>query len=396
MSPLKRIMSTNTPLHLPNLAIEGFRGIDHLMISRLGQVTLIAGKNSVGKTTVLEAVQIYAARGHFPVLYDLLMGREEVFTSTDEDGDDISEPNWAALFHGRVASDLVRISIGSETIGSPLTIEATVTDTNSLSDQQSSFMERFYPDALTHDTLYTLKHTFQGKERLIPVVFRHDEAGATRSIVHYPSRYVPRRIRRGIPGDEPPPGIKCALFGPGLLSNHEIARFWDRVALTDDENRALQALRLIFGDDTERVAVIGDEPRRGSYGRRVVVKLRSHDRPVPLKSLGDGALRLFGAALALANSRGGFLLIDEAENGIHHSVQRDYWRMILQSAHENNVQVLATTHSWDCIRGFAQAAIEEEAEGVAVRLERDEEGLRAVEYSEEDLHIAAEQGIEVR
>ena len=50
---------------------------------------------------------------------------------------------------------------------------------------------------------------------------------------------------------------------------------------------------------------------------------------MPLRSLGDGAVRLFGVALALANSQGGFLLIDEAENGIHYSLQRDFWRMVL-------------------------------------------------------------------
>ena len=64
-----------------------------------------------------------------------------------------------------------------------------------------------------------------------------------------------------------------------------------------------------------------------------------------LRSLGDGAVRLFGVALALANSQGGFLLIDEAENGIHHTIQRDFWRMVLLTAQENNVQVFATTHS---------------------------------------------------
>ena len=112
-------------------------------------------------------------------------------------------------------------------------------------------------------------------------------------------------------------------MGPGLLSNNEVARFWDAVALTDDENQAVQALRLILGSEVDRVAVIGDDgPRYRGYGRRVVVKLRDQARPVPLKSLGDGALRLFGVALALANSRDGFLVIDEAENGIHHSLQR--------------------------------------------------------------------------
>ncbi|MDE2841210.1 MAG: AAA family ATPase [Chloroflexota bacterium] len=106
---------------------------------------------------------------------------------------------------------------------------------------------------------------------------------------------------------------------------------------------------------------------------------------------------MFGVALALANSQGGFLLIDEAENGIHHTIQRDFWRMALLTAQANNVQVFATTHSWDCVAGFAQAAVAAEGvEGALVRLDSDGEGIRAVEYSEEDLQVAAEQGIEVR
>ena len=55
------------------------------------------------------------------------------------------------------------------------------------------------------------------------------------------------------------------------------------------------------------------------------------------------------------------------------------------------------THSWDCVRGFAQAAVEnEKVKGVLVRLEKEDDGLRAVRYSERRLKIAAEQRIEVR
>ena len=37
-----------------------------------------------------------------------------------------------------------------------------------------------------------------------------------------------------------------------VLSNEEIVRFWNAIALTDDEDRAMQALRLILGSDLER------------------------------------------------------------------------------------------------------------------------------------------------
>ena len=187
-------------------------------------------------------------------------------------------------------------------------------------------------------------------------------------------------------------------MGPGLLSDEDFMRYWSAVALTDDEEQAMDALRLIFGTDLERVAVVrNDEPTGKEFVQRVVAKLRGQSRPVPLQSLGDGALHLAGVVLALSNSRDGFLLIDEAENGIHHSVQGDLWRMVLKAAEANNVQVIATTHSFDCVRGFAQAMIEcEGIEGALVRLERQDGHLRAVEYSERNLKAAAKSHIEVR
>lgn len=50
-------------LHLPDLSISGFRGIEQLSIGRLGRVTLLAGRNGVGKTTVLDAVRVPCGAG---------------------------------------------------------------------------------------------------------------------------------------------------------------------------------------------------------------------------------------------------------------------------------------------------------------------------------------------
>ena len=48
-------------LPLPSLSISGFRGFENLSIPQLGRVTLLTGLNGVGKTTVLDAIRIYAA-----------------------------------------------------------------------------------------------------------------------------------------------------------------------------------------------------------------------------------------------------------------------------------------------------------------------------------------------
>ena len=80
--------NSDTGLLLPDLSIENFRGIRKLSIPRLGRVTLFAGRNGVGKTTVLDAIRVYAARGRHQVLAHVLDIRDEITTPKDpsEDG----------------------------------------------------------------------------------------------------------------------------------------------------------------------------------------------------------------------------------------------------------------------------------------------------------------------
>lgn len=376
-------MTAGRELHLPDLEIKGFRGIDELAIPRLGRVNLITGPNAVGKTTVLDAVRIYASRSDRRVLSDLLNVREELFAATDEEGVLWRELDWSALFHGRQISAGTPIEVRSG--ADQLTVEEHYASREEVL-RSSQFDIAFGGSDLAR----VLKVTFRGQQWMLPLLFETD-ADLT-------GRPGWRRLRRLRPDDAFPSKLTCELLGPGALTNAQLARFWDEVALSDHEDRVIRALSLVLGDNVDRVTMIGDNgsTRRGG-GRRVVVKLRGLRQRVPLKSLGDGALRMFGMALALSNSRNGLLLVDEAENGIHYSVQRDFWHMILRTAVENDVQVLATTHSWDCVKGFAQAAeANEDVEGVLVRLERVGESIRVVRYPEEEVKVAAEQGIEVR
>ena len=370
----------NNSLHLPDLVIKGFRGIKSLSLPRLGRVTLLAGKNSVGKTTILEAVAVFAARRDCnKILSGILKKREELSGVQDENGDVFPVPNLEALFHGWDATKNASIVIGPSQQVDQLKIQkASQTD---LTNEQLE-LEGFQSESHHYSDMQWINIVFQGKKNIFPWTNPKN-----------------RRLGRGgwsfVTELNLPEKIKCENLGPGLLDNYEIAQFWDKIALTSEEEQTVNALKLIFGNQVERIAITAEELKQ--HGRRVIVKLKERSHPVPLKSLGDGAVRLFSVALALVNSRDGILLIDEAENGIHHSVQPDFWRMVLRMARENNTQVLATTHSWDCVRGFAFAATDDEvAEGILFRLERDDEDVWAVFYSEDELKVAAEQGIEVR
>ena len=373
-------------LHLPDLSIRNFRGIEELTIARLGRVTLLGGRNGVGKTTVLEAVRVHAARGRPGVLSELLARHEELAPALDADLDPVDSPHYAALFNGRSLTRGRPIKIGPKSGEDELRIE--VSGPRDWTKAQREVLARLSRAG----NVQAIKVVFRKKVRLLPwVTFVRD-----RGVNHLRHAYG-EGFQHGLVDEGEWPVIECESLGPGLPSNRKLATFWDSVALTDREDLSLKALRLT-SDAIERVAAVGeDEVRYSTIGRRIVVRLRDHAAPVPLRSLGEGITRLFAVGLALANSSDGFLLVDEAENGIHYSVQQEFWRMVLLAAHQHNVQVLATTHSSDCVTGFARAAAElDEVEGAYVRLDRQGDQVRAVEYTERELLTVAKQGIEAR
>ena len=351
-------------LHLPSLVIKNFRGIDELTIPRLGRVTLLAGKNGVGKTTVLDAVRVWADRGWTCVFDAVLEQRGDSFVSIQDTQKRIVVDR-TALFTNRPDSPEASLSLATAEGDNAFQIRQ-IASTVQLAGAYSS----------RADMLENLHFEMRfGKD----------------------SRWDTKRSEL-YHGNSPPDAVVCNTLGPNSPTDETVERYWSELALTPGEDRALDALNLITTAEVERVAALASPSTSETIQpRRVMAKVKGVDYQVPLRTLGDGAMRTYAVALALAKSSGGFLLIDEAENGIHHSVQAKFWNMVLQTAHSNNVQVIATTHSWDCVTGFAQATNElQDAEGLLVRIQRVPIGLRAITYDESRLENIAKHGIEVR
>jgi predicted ATPase len=178
----------------------------------------------------------------------------------------------------------------------------------------------------------------------------------------------------------------------------ELVALWDKVALTPNESLVLRALQFLE-PNIERVAAQASSARYYPTSNRggFIVKLRGREQPIPIGSMGDGMWRMLAMAIAITQCKGGVLLVDEIDTGLHYTVMSDMWRLIFSAAKELDVQVFATSHSYDCIQSLAAVCVTEGVAGNHVTLQRIEAGkATSVPYSEGEITIAAERDVEVR
>lgn len=372
-------------LHIPNLTIKNFRGIDHLEIPRFGRVTLLVGKNGIGKTTVLDAIRIYASRGDYSTFHRLLVGRNELRRVGLDGGRGISPLAWHSLFNIGSAIPQAEVSVDGVNGNDPLWIEQV--GPGGVEDRAQ----------WSNASREALQIRFRNGQREIPYVVE-GEAGhqlvppqAGQAVFHTEGYRI-----ANLNWDET--ALPCESLGPDLMENRDIARLWDNIALSPAEDATIEALQTALQIGIDRIALVSDDQSsRDGVGRYIIVRQKSADAPVPLRSLGDGATRLFGIALAISASSEGLILIDEIENGMHYSILKSFWALLFRLAREYQVQIIATTHSWDCVRWFASVATDDVAcEAFLYRLDREVGTLRAVQYREEKLMAAAKHRIEVR
>ncbi len=118
---------------------------------------------------------------------------------------------------------------------------------------------------------------------------------------------------------------------------------------------------------------------------------------LPLAYMGEGMTNMLTILLAIAEAKGGKIFVDEVENGLHHSVLPQVWTAIGAAAKKYDVQIFATTHSWECIEAAHQAFTQADEYDLAVhRLETRDGKIHAVSMDEESLEVIIEEGFEIR
>lgn len=355
---------------LGSLKITGFRAFSDLTIERLGRVTLVVGKNNVGKTTLLEAMHLHASGTAALIAAHRMLERRDEYLANDQERD----VDLERLFFRKNGSTASSLSISAANGQDALRVTTTWSWFEQAGDETVRRMGTPPDDADAHRRLRAQRHGHD--DFTLPLEEPRRALLAPRARLRAEEN---RRTTILLPSS--------GFQGDGI----EAADLWDRIVLTDREGQVIDALRIIE-PSLERIVMVN--VRRGR--RSGVAKIRDHS-PIPLRSLGDGMNRLFELALGLVSvGAGGTLLVDEIDSGLHFTTLIDVWQLIFETAARLDVQVVATTHSWDCIDAFQRAAGSHPSEGVLVRLQRAEDTIASESFTEDELAIITRESIEVR
>jgi len=369
---------------LTSLELENYRGFQRYRLGELRRVNLLVGKNNCGKTSVLEAIHLLAAGGDPDVLaYSAAQRGEEV--SVVRNGDPQRHPDITHIFHGHELGRGSFFSIDADNGLGGLKVQIVTID-DLVSDEQRNRL----PDAAKDEQAPFVVH-FEGARhpaatRGLPyVVF----ANGAINIAVFRGQQVTSSIDTGT--------LPVQMISPSSLDPHSMSNMWNEVIVEARESDVIAAMRIIEPGIRSLFFLSGEAAyHRGDRGG-ILVGFEGAKRRVPLGSHGEGMRRLLAISLSLIQNEHGILLIDEIDTGLHYSIMGNMWLLVVKAAVQANVQVFATTHSSDCVRGLAWLCENHPELGEQVSLQKIDPTLaQSVDFNAEQIKIASEQDIEVR
>lgn len=358
---------------LNSLSIENYRCFDELLLGDLQRVNLIGGKNCTGKTALLEAIWMHSG-GNKPslgfgvnnkrginaftpnrFLWDLFrdfnVDKSIVFKSENTKGQSLKTDVYLEQ------SNVQEIQIEGEGNGGISDQDAT-----KASETSDQIIFKYSSD----------EETFEGKVYLT----KNDDGEPA---------LEQKRPRQ-------PDLDNCVFYDARQpAAEQEKINRWGKLVENRNEDKVLDGLRLV----DPRIVSLNQINRAG---RPVMMAdIENQDQRVPLQLLGDGIMRIFEYLLAIADSDNGMVLIDEIENGLHYSVLKEIWSYLYNVAEKTDVQIFATTHSWECIKAAHDTFSEQDPYDFRFfRMNLKEDRVVSTKYDKTKLETAIEQGLEVR
>jgi len=368
-----KLAAVKTALPYASFEVANFRCFDTFKIDSLNRINLITGVNNCGKTTLLEALFLHIGARN-PTLSLIINGLRGLRVARES-----TENQWTSLFGHFRDSHPIKF-IGTSAKGSHRSLKISIQPSSSALGGEKQFQQE--------------TDLISGARQIIIFEFI-DEEGKQYKVTGTPV-FVQRENVMTYELRLEPPIPHASMTGIFISGRHggnlneEIQRF-SNLRKKEKDTILLDALKIIE-PRLEKIEILNYQGASMLHGY-----LKGYDEPVPSPLLGDGVRRALMVILAIGAADNGVVLVDEIENGIHHSAMKSLWSVIAAAAKTFNCQFFATTHSDECIRAGHDALKDSSSyELMLYRLDRINGSIQAVKYDEEALSAALSIPLEVR
>ncbi len=368
-----------------SLSIKNFRCFSDFTIEPLERVNLIAGENNSGKTALLEAVFLVSGGNNLSRWEQtnsdrgMASPRRAVPASTGRlygsDPASAGFPFWRHFFRNLDSTQTILISAGQAHALQALQHRVQLR----VLDEDSAQLPLFQEQETTPHQNFTMDDFLELAIELV-YVDPFGEARTTRVGIDRPGRL---RVR---------PAAVRSFFLPAndRSSPEEDAQQLGELVVSKRPYDILDGLRII----EPRLRRLAPVPT--AEGSFIYADIGLGEM-LDLRLMGDGLVHLTSILLHIASAAGGIVLIDEIENGLHHSIMHKVWRAIGAAARQFNTQVIATTHSYECIWAAHEVfAANGHYDFHLHRLDRVDDKIRAFTYDQETLASSVKADLEVR
>ena len=345
-----------------HIEINGFRGIREFRIDGLKQVNLFFGKNNCGKSSVLDAIFLISGMSNPKLPFNVNILR---------DYRQLGKKDIALDFYNLDTSKAIHITADNHerrnlNIRMLETSDGDIDLLGKNNNVMSTQSENKYGLVLEYD--------IDGVPYSSNIAFTPSSVSGIKQEIRMDNKYEEK--------------LNCKYLNSKFDFYASINGLVN-ILKNKDERFLIESLRFI-------------EPRFNDFvlsENEVLVDI-GLDQRIPINMMGDGARKLLSLLTTIYECENGIVLFDEISNGFHYSVMKNMWQAIIKAAKKNNVQVFATTHDKDSIKGLHDAASLESNGGdmvVSYKLQKVADGmLKAYHYSLESLEYSINQNIEMR
>jgi len=359
---------------IDSIKITNFRGFQSLDVPHLKKLNLLVGQNSSGKSSFLEA--IFLASGS--------LAAHAVFTlrATRRMGNQIMRPIDAQTYRG-LWEDLFfdfnekRISI--KVSGNPN------------SDSRRLWIEYTSSEAqeLPFGKESTSTMNLEQMTAMPQIEFKWKREGHPEILSH------PKFTNTGLETETKEVSFfPCIWYTPGAVESPDE----NSKRFSELDKRGDGKLDLIKAAISKEFPFIKDVSIQFHAGLPMMfATLDKKPRKMPVALLSDGINRLLGICISLGYFAGGTMLIDQFEDGFHHSLLPSIWKSIYKLATDFKVQLFASTHSKECMDAMLPVIKGHEEDFCLLRASRTENvGCTVTSLPGSYLESALEQEFEVR